>query len=406
MSIHNALHRAAGIAALVLVPVLAHATVVNVDCSGATPGAFTTINAALVTLSATGPHTVNVYGACTEHAVVIGKSDVLIQGLAGATLQPPLATAATSPALLVRSSIFVRIQDLAITGGFLRIEDSRASYRGSVEHSPVNGIVVAGDSAVLLFPSTIRHNALAGIVVEPAASLNLQGGSAIEDNEGTGLNVSGVARLFTGLGSNVIQRNGAGIDVGNGGKLQMIGGTSVLDNEWCGIQVGLGASASFSAATTPAGVIGVTVKGNGDLGMNVAAGAAVNMTGPHKITQNGAGSETGGGVRVGSTSRIQFNAGVEIVDNTGPGLLAEWNAAAFFYDTTVSGNTAEGIRITRGSVARVDAGTLLGGNGAGPLACDTTALVSGTAPALGGVHANACARIERENGKPRPGMVR
>jgi hypothetical protein len=407
MSKLSSVTRAAVVAALFTgVCARAEATTVTVDCSGATPGAFTSINAALLSLPATGSNTVLVSGTCVEHVQVTARTDLLIQGNPGATLQAPPPTAATTPALVVRLSTLVRIENLTITGGFLRFDDTEGSFRGAIENSPANGLIVGGASSVLIFPSTFRANALSGLLIEPAGSATVQGGLVVEDNEGIGITASGVLRLQTGAGDNVVRRNGAGIDLRNGAKLVATGRTSVLDNYTFGIQVGLGTTASFGAATLPSGPRGMIISGNASYGMTIAGSAAVGMVGPHLIAQNGTPSEESGGVRVGSTSRIQFDGDVEIADNIGPGLLAEWNAAAFFSGTTVRGNTAEGIRITRGSVAGVMEGTVFIGNGAGPLTCDTTALVSGTAPALAGVHPNACARVERENGKPRPGIVK
>jgi hypothetical protein len=61
----RSLLRAAACAAFVLClrPAGAWAANANVDCTGATPGAFTSITSALATLDNAGPHVVNVAGA-------------------------------------------------------------------------------------------------------------------------------------------------------------------------------------------------------------------------------------------------------------------------------------------------------------------------------------------------------
>jgi hypothetical protein len=59
---------------------LAFAAGATVDCSGATPGAFTSITAALASLPAAGPNSISVTGACHENVVMVGRTDLTIFG--------------------------------------------------------------------------------------------------------------------------------------------------------------------------------------------------------------------------------------------------------------------------------------------------------------------------------------
>src|SRR5215469_1793887 len=70
----------AGTLCLVLLSGAALAAGAVVDCSGATPGAFTTITAALASLTPAGPNSISVVGTCQENVVFLGYSDLTIFG--------------------------------------------------------------------------------------------------------------------------------------------------------------------------------------------------------------------------------------------------------------------------------------------------------------------------------------
>src|ERR1700746_260449 len=78
----------AGILMLAIAPAAAYGAGAVVDCSGATPGAFTSINAALSSLPASGPNSISWVGTCHENVVFIGRSDLTIFGNPTATVVP------------------------------------------------------------------------------------------------------------------------------------------------------------------------------------------------------------------------------------------------------------------------------------------------------------------------------
>src|SRR5260221_2802839 len=88
MKPHLALARAIAIAFLALLALPAFADSAIVDCSGATPGAFITIHAALATLPAAGPNIITVSGTCAENVVMFGRTDLTIIGSPSATVVP------------------------------------------------------------------------------------------------------------------------------------------------------------------------------------------------------------------------------------------------------------------------------------------------------------------------------
>src|SRR5262249_18780668 len=85
-----------------------------VDCSGATPGAFTSINAALASLPAAGPNSISVVGTCHENVVVFGRTDLTIFGNPAATVVPGDANRRL---LVIFASQRVGIQNLTFDGG-------------------------------------------------------------------------------------------------------------------------------------------------------------------------------------------------------------------------------------------------------------------------------------------------
>src|SRR5713226_7050483 len=68
-----------------LLPTAARAANATVDCSGATPGAFTSITAALNALDFEGPNSITVTGTCTENLSVDNRERLNIQAAAGQT---------------------------------------------------------------------------------------------------------------------------------------------------------------------------------------------------------------------------------------------------------------------------------------------------------------------------------
>ena len=88
-----------GILLLGLLPATAFAAGAVVDCTGATPGAFTSINAALASLPAAGPNSISVVGTCHENVVFIGRSDLTIFGNPTATVTPGMQTVTFWPSI-------------------------------------------------------------------------------------------------------------------------------------------------------------------------------------------------------------------------------------------------------------------------------------------------------------------
>src|SRR5439155_22690935 len=98
---------------LLLLPVAAYGAGAVVDCSGATPGAFTSINAALASLPPQGPNSITVTGICDENVVIVNRTQLNISGNPTATI---VADNPNGRALVIFASQQVGIQNLIIDG--------------------------------------------------------------------------------------------------------------------------------------------------------------------------------------------------------------------------------------------------------------------------------------------------
>src|SRR5215470_19510053 len=120
----SALKLITAVLTLALLPGAAFAAGAVVDCSGATPGAFTTITAALASLPAAGPNSISVVGTCHENVVFFGRTDLTIFGNPTATVVPGNAN---GHLLAINNSQRINIQGLTFDGGRGAIVDENSS---------------------------------------------------------------------------------------------------------------------------------------------------------------------------------------------------------------------------------------------------------------------------------------
>ncbi len=138
--------------------------------------------------------------------------------------------------------------------------------------------------------------------------------------------------------------------------------------------------------------------------MNVVRLGELTMNGPHQIQNNGtatADPTLRGGIRMIRGS-LTLNNGVQVSNNTGPGIRADQNTGTSVTNITVSNNSEEGVRVGRQSVAGFFPPLAIVGNPVASISCDSTSLIFGD---LTGITGTNCNRIERAAGPPRPGRV-
>src|SRR6476659_4287016 len=172
---------------LVLIPSsLAFAAGATVDCSGATPGAFTTIHDALASLPAAGPNSISVTGTCHENVVMFGRTDLSIFGNPSATVLPGNAN---GHLLAIAASPRVGIQNITFDGGHgaLINDNSRVDLTSVTIQNSLGIGRTSIDSLVHIADSTIKASTRSGISVG--------GGTFYVECEVTGTTVTNNGRV-------------------------------------------------------------------------------------------------------------------------------------------------------------------------------------------------------------------
>src|ERR1051326_1091238 len=214
---------------LLLFSSFAFAGNVVVDCTGATPGAFTTITAALASLPATGPNGIAVSGTCTENVVIVGRTDLAIFGNPSATIQ---AANPNGRVLSIFNSQRVGVSNnITLDGGRgLAIISTPLAEFDTITVQNSGGIGVTSiDSLVHLSNATIQASVRSGITIG-GGTFYLDGGVTVTNNGRVGVAVS------TG---HLIMNGGDGGTAGteNGGR----------NNTGVGVAVANSAEADISA---------------------------------------------------------------------------------------------------------------------------------------------------------------
>jgi hypothetical protein len=401
------------------------ATDVTVGCPGGQRGDFSSITAALNSLDQFGPHIITVTGTCTESLFIADRDGVTIIAPDGQTATVNAASSTDIVILFVRAHRMV-LDGLVIQGGSTGVQLALASdaviqncviqnnssdgiltqsnatldvENSTSQKNGGSGLTAAADSNVTLgtFPSQRIHfndNGFAGINVD-GSYLQVNFGVVTIENNGWSAILANGGRLLMfgdnpqGTGS-VIQNNGDGIGLYNATSATFYGQHLVKNNGAAGLQV-QGSSVYLFGGALPDGTPdGMVIEDHSMLGVNVTSSADVILNGSHKIRSNGsAGGDPDflSGLRV-SRASVTVTGGTQIRNNTGPGILSDFNSnIQFGPDLTIAGNTDGGVRLLHMSV----------GNVLGPfhsnqsITCDETSLLFGD---LAGV-ASHCTHAER-----------
>lgn len=323
-----------------------------------------------------------------------------------------------STGILLNQGSNVTIVNCTIQGNFNGLDMQMASTlvmeNSTIQDNQGHGMAVAvGSNATMATQPNERIRVLRnggdGIDVDGSFFQVNFGTLDVENNAGAAIAQTGGRLLMFGDGVNggsLFQGNGEGIDIFQAGSAHFFGRNVIRGNGDVGIQV-WGSSALFTGGgTLPDGSLSATiVQGHNTVGINVVRSGELTMNGPHQIQNNGslgADATLRGGIRVARGSLTLTN-GVQVSNNTGPGIRADQNTGTSVTNVTVSGNTEEGIYVDRQSVAGFSQPLSIVGNGIASISCDTTSLVFGDLTGVAGIN---CMHIERQLGPPRPGRVR
>ncbi len=365
-----------------------------VDCSGATPGYYSTIGAAL---AAAGPNSyVLVKGTCNENVSITNAWNLNLGAFYG-------STANINGNVSVTASNSVFLYGLNVTNPSGDAFDIDSSHNVTLWTCTGNGSTGVGVSAQNLSyvtvdgPGSFDNNASGGLSVGNNSVLYVLtwgGPMDISGNHGPGVSV-GDGAMFQTLGNTTITNNievgvggarpnGFGIQVLSASKVQIANcfGTSLISgNQSGGIDVRENSQVSIWSCGTPGANI---VRDNGPVGINVGLGSEVALYANIVIS-----GHTGPGVEVYSHSSL-YMYGTNVISGNGnagdprsAGVVVDGDSEAFLRGGTISSNVGPGIlALVNSSVDSV--GATFPGNSGGIATCDSSAhMVSDLLPAGG-----------------------
>jgi hypothetical protein len=354
---------------------------VTVDCSGQTPGAFTSLQAAIDSLDLVGPHTITVSSQpCTENVTITDRQRLTIIAPQGVWIN-----GGSGPSMLISGSTGIQLVLLGFQNG-------------------QTGLVIQRNSEVRVHGCTIQNNAGAGIRVIGNSTVDIDG--LIQGNGGAGVRAddstvrvfssqilanaaNGIAlrrsraRLVGGEGApNVISGNGAGVLVDHGASAEFDAPNLIQNNQSNGVNVQVGGSAEFFGDLDSHGSpLPNVISGNPFIGLNITGGQVV-MFNANQIQNNGSsGDQFNAGVRSDDNgSFITAGSGdILISNNTGPGIDATTGGNVDLTGTVVTNNTGDGVRLQGNTqVAFFPPNTnTVSGNGGKSISCDGTSMFLG-----------------------------
>src|SRR5215467_11696723 len=303
---------------LVLLPSsLAFAAGATVDCTGATPGAFTSITAALASLPATGPNSISVTGTCHENVVIFNRTDLTIFGNPSATVMPGNAN---GHLLAIFASQRVGIQNITFDGGRGAIvnDNSRVDLTSVTIQNSLGIGLTSIDSLVHIADSTVKNSTRSGI--------SIGGGTFYVDSDVTGTTVtangrSGISVLTGHLilnggdevtpgTENVISNNtGVGVAVANSSEADISGDNRIIGNQ--------GAFGLEVIHTSTVIMTDGTISSNAGIGVHCGETSHCEWAGITTIDNN-----LKGGIEITDHSDAYIDGGIDISNNTGVGNLA------------------------------------------------------------------------------------
>jgi hypothetical protein len=344
-----------------------------VDCSGATPGAFTTITAALASLPAAGPNSISVTGTCHENVVMFGRTDLIIFGNPTATVVPGNAN---GHLLAISGSQRIGIQNITFDGGRGAIvnDNSRVDLTSITIQNSLGIGLTSIDSLVHIADSTVKGSTRSGISVGGGTFYVDSDitGTTVTNNGRTGISVlTGHLILNGGDGvtpgtENVISNNtGVGVAVANSAEADISGDNRIIGNQ--------GPFALEVIHTSTVIMSDGTISSNAGIGVHCGETSHCEWAGAAKIDSNGKG-----GIEITDHSDAYLDGGIDISGNTGVGVLVDLSSLLnSLGGNTINNNTDDGIVLNTMSVLKFAANDTITGNGNLALECNNNSMVSG-----------------------------
>jgi Right handed beta helix region len=343
-----------------------------VDCTGATPYAYPSINAALP--NATPGSFILVTGPCTENVSLSGVSSLSLGAYYG-------FTATLNGGISISNSQNVMLYGLNVTntaGNGISVSNSRGTSINvcTISGNAGMGLSVAGMSDVTVGASgAFDNNGNGGININGNSLVSLvawAGSVDISNNNGPGVWES-AGSLFSTLGPTTITNNVSGVGTNPGYGIEILGGARaqigslygpntitgnqaggaflqenseisffslgqsnvIQGNGPVGVSVGLGSQVTFYDIT---GTVNAQISGHTSAGVDVYSNSQAYFNGANQVLQNGTVSDPrSAGIRVDGNSQVLMRGG-QVTQNNGPGILALVNSSADFTGVTFGGN--------------------------------------------------------------------
>jgi hypothetical protein len=362
---------APGILVSLCSPGALRAQFLNVDCSGANPYAYPSINSALPNA---GPGAfILVTGTCNESVFLYGQSALNLGAPYGQTavINGTISIAnsnniflyglnVTNPSgdgIVVGNSRSV-VLDTCTSNGNAGVglnvggmSDVTVNAPGTFDYNVRGGMNIGSNSIVQVFPwngsTDISNNGGPGIFASQANFLTF-GSTTVANNiagagssSGFGIDLRGGAHAQFGAlsGANHISGNQAG-----GAWLQetaeisfwSIGYPNLIQgNGPVGVLAGFGSQVTFADISGP---LGAQVSGHSSAGVDLYANSQAYFLGTNAVQDNGSHADArSAGIRVDGNSEA-FLRGGQVSGNSGPGVLVLVSSSADFSGVSFSGN--------------------------------------------------------------------
>lgn len=372
-----------GILLFLLAPGLMFASSATVDCIGVAPGTFTTITAALATMSHTDSNFIFVTCNPSENVFINNFSSLSINAVPGTATV--ISADPNRRVLFINDSTGVFIDGLSFIGGrgvFINNSNDVQLGDGGISNSTSLGLTSI-HSTVDLFGSSptslfiIQNSTRSGISAQ-GGTLSLDGSVTVNNNGRFGVVMSTGHLLLNGgdggvtIADNVISNNGAsGVEVAGTAELDAFGGNSILNN---GSDETLAPSFGLVVIHTSTAIWG----SGGIISKNNGTGVHIGETSHGEFDTVNITQNDGNGIEITDHSDGYFDGGVNSSNNSGLGVRVDLGSVLnSLGGNTINSNTDDGYEVNDLSIIKFAANDTVTGNGKLALECGNGSLVVG-----------------------------
>ena len=302
-------------------------------------------------------------GSCNEK-VTISRDQVILRGAApGATI---------NGTLLIEGASGIQVKDLTIRKGeeggvLIRLNSGAVVSNVTIEDTGNRGILLEGSSA-LIRDVTIRRTGKFGIHSRTGRA-ELQGNIYVSGCTVAGISATEAAAYFVYEPTVriLLENNEIGLVSQLASEISLAKGSTVTNNnKTAGILVTTQGVIAHGRAT-------IEAANNGNYGLWVDELGSFATWAPDGATLNFS-NNAGPGIMVERDSTIELSSKTTVANNRGTGLVVD-GATARLSDTSFTGNGDGDAKLSFGARVTFKNGVQL----SGPITCDSTVLVRGTA---------------------------